>query len=180
MDKETRDAIFHYWENENTNFKILCMLCYYCLVRRTEITKLRVGDINIEKGTIWIDPEVSKNRKGQSITIPDAFLPYIKKHIEGIDKTWYLFSGKEFTPGLKKIWPTRITEQWDIMRKAIDLDPNIHWYSLKDSGITDLLENGVPLIAVRDQARHHHSSQTDKYTPRQLRKANENIKTANI
>tara|TARA_R110002167_G_scaffold364968_1_gene588375 strand:- start:30311 stop:31471 length:1161 start_codon:yes stop_codon:yes gene_type:complete len=180
MDKETRNAIFDYWDNENKNFRTLCMTCYYCLIRRTEITKLKVKDVNIEKGTLWVDSTVSKNRKGQSVTIPDAFLPLLKKHIKDAGKDWYLFTGKTFAPGLKKLWPNRITEQWDIMRKDIGVDTNIHWYSLKDSGITDLLSNGVPLIAVRDQARHHHSSQTDTYTPRNMKKANENIKSANI
>lgn len=180
MDKETRNAIFLYWENENPKFKILCMLCYYCLIRRTEITKLKVGDVNIEQGTIWIDAGVSKNRKGQMVTIPNRFIKFLAQHIAGAREDWYLFSGKSFAPGPKKIWPTRITEQWDNMRKDIDLDPNIHWYSLKDSGITDLLSRGVPLLAVRDQARHHHSSQTDSYTPRDMKQANEKIRNADI
>lgn len=180
MDKDTRNAIFAYWEFENPNFKILCMLCYYCLIRRTEITKLKVGDVNLENGTIWIDAGVSKNRKGQMVTIPNRFLRFLAQHITEAKEEWYLFSGKSFTPGPKKIWPNRITEQWDIMRKEINLDPNIHWYSLKDSGITDLLSKGVPLLAVRDQARHHHSSQTDTYTPRGMKHANADIKTADI
>ena len=61
------------------------------------------------------------------------------------------------------------------MRTKLNLPKNVHWYSLKDSGITDLLRAGVPLISVRDHARHFSSAQTDTYTPTDMRNADPNI-----
>lgn len=46
------------------------------------------------------------------------------------------------------------------------------FYSLKDTGITDLIgQLGDPRI-VRDQARHHSIAITDIYTPHDIMKAN--------
>jgi Asp-tRNA(Asn)/Glu-tRNA(Gln) amidotransferase B subunit len=66
------------------------------------------------------------------------------------------------------------------MRTELNISKSIDWYSLKDSGITDLLRAGVPLISVRDQARHHSSAQTDTYTPKDLKIADQNIQVSDV
>ncbi|HEA19934.1 hypothetical protein LCGC14_0502660 [marine sediment metagenome] len=174
------DSIFDYWKKKNAAYMTLSMACYYCLVRRTEITKLKVGNVSLINSTIWIDATDSKNRKSNHVTIPDALLPVLAYHIRTANNTDYLFSTDNFKPGKNRLHPDRITKNWSSMRQAMKLESNIHWYSLKDTGITDLLRAGVPLIAVRDQARHHSSIQTDLYTPREMRQANQHIKSANI
>ena len=175
-----RKLIFNYWEDKNVNYLVLCMTCYYCLIRRTELTKLRVGDVSLIKSTIWIDATDSKNKKSNSVTIPNELLPFLIDHLKDAKQTDYLFSNDNFTPGQNKIHPDRITKNWARMRKLLGINNNIDWYSLKDSGITDLLRAGVPLISVRDQARHHSSSQTDTYTPKDIREADKNIQGSNI
>jgi hypothetical protein len=80
----------------------------------------------------------------------------------------------------RPIHPDRITKSWARMRTELAINKNIDWYSLKDSGITDLLRAGVPLISVRDQARHYSSAQTDTYTPKDLKVADKNIQKSSV
>ncbi len=175
-----RKIIFDYWEKNNIHFLTLCMACYYCLIRRTEITKLRVSSISLINSTIWIDSEDSKNRKNQSITIPNEMIPFLIEHLKTATQSDYLFSSDNFRPGPLKIHPDKITKGWAKMRLLLSINKNIHWYSLKDSGITDLLRAGVPLISVRDQARHYSSAQTDTYTPKDLKVADKNIQKSTV
>ena len=175
-----RKIIFEYWANKNLHYLTLCMCCYYCLIRRTELTKLKVSDVALVNSTIWIDAEDSKNKKSKHITIPNELQPYLAEHLKKAKQTDYLFSIDNFTPGPLKLYPDRITKIWARMRKELKINNNIDWYSLKDSGITDLLRAGVPLISVRDQARHHSSAQTDAYTPKDLREADKNIQLSNV
>ena len=154
-------------------------MCYYCLIRRTELTKLKVGNINLENQTLYIDSEESKNRKNATITIPTQLLNPLKKHLEGANKLYFLFS-KDGVPGTVPLVPNSITKKWSYMRTKLGIDKNIHWYSLKDSGITDLLRAGVPLISVRDHARHYSSAQTDTYTPKDMRQADPEILKSKI
>jgi integrase len=170
----TRDVVFDFWKEKNNGFLVLCLLCYYCLIRRTEITKLKVSDINFLKQTIYISSENSKNRKNSFVTIPDQLIDILEEHVKGAVFTDYLFT-KNYTPGEKPVEPNSITKKWAWMRKKLNLDDNIHWYSLKDSGITDLLKAGVPLLSVRNHARHHSSAQTDTYTPKDMREADPQI-----
>ncbi|SDT16463.1 Site-specific recombinase XerD [Maribacter dokdonensis] len=180
IDKPMRSMIFDYWQNRSEAYLVLCMVCYYCLIRRTELTKITVSDISLSNSTLWIDGSDSKNRKSKHVTIPDKLMPFLANHIKSAKNADFLFSANEFQPGQRRLRPDRITRNWEYMRKDLQLGNEIHWYSLKDSGITDLLAAGVPLISVRDQARHHSSAQTDAYTPRKILKANQNIRTADI
>lgn len=180
IDNETKTKIFDYWENENKYYLVLSLVCYFCLVRRTEITKIRVKDINLNNQTLFIDSSDSKNRKSAFVTIPDQLCSLLLNHIEGKSKEYYIFSNDNFSSGPNKVNPDIITKFWAKMRKALNIPHTIHWYSLKDTGITDLLLANVPLISVRDQARHFSSIQTDSYTPREMKTGDTNIKISNI
>ena len=52
------------------------------------------------------------------------------------------------------------------MRKALNIKKEYQLYSLKDTGISNLLNSGVPPLKVRDHARHSALAMTEKYTQR--------------
>ena len=62
----------------------------------------------------------------------------------------------------------KISDEWNRTRIALKFDKVYQFYSLKDTGITDLLHAGIPSIVVRDQARHYDVSQTDQYAERTI------------
>ena len=109
---------------------------------------------------------ISKNKKSEDITIPNDLLELLKIHIGKADFNDYLFSNNEFKTGLKIIRPDRITSVWSSMRKKLKVDVVYQLYSLKDTGITELLNSGIAAIKVRDQARHHDLKITESYTSR--------------
>ncbi|AUC13839.1 hypothetical protein BTO06_01140 [Tenacibaculum sp. SZ-18] len=171
--------IFKYLEDEKRNYYMLCLLCYYCLIRRTEMTKLKVSDIILKNGVIYVNSNISKNKKSMPVTIPDLVIPYLVDHIKNAELGDYLFSDS-FLPGKNKLAPKKISDEWAKVRLHLNLSKKYQWYSLKDTGITNLLKAGVPTIAVRDQARHHSIIQTEEYTPKEILKANVDIKTVKI
>ncbi|WP_175392669.1 tyrosine-type recombinase/integrase [Aquimarina megaterium] len=175
-----RNTIFEYFDNNNKNFYTLCMSCYYCLIRRTELTKLRVGDVMLINNVIYIESSIAKNKKSKPVTIPDILIPHLARHLSGSNNSQYLFSANNFAPGDIPLSPKKISDVWSKMRKETKLPSSIQWYSLKDSGITDLLLNGVELLRVRDQARHHSISQTEDYIPKELLRADKKIKNLGL
>ena len=144
-------------------YNALAQTVYYCLVRRTEITFLRVGDFLLEKQELIIRAEFSKNGKTQAVSIPDPLVPLLKEHFEGAPKEAYAFSANDFKPGKRKLAPKKISDTWAIIRKELGFPAHYQFYSLKDTGITHMLQSGIPALAVRDQARHYDLSMTDKY-----------------
>lgn len=156
--KTLRNTDFHYF--------VLCMMTYFCFIRRTEITKLKVSDVNLYKGFILVSAENSKNRKTEAVTIPKAFLPDLAQHLATAKNDDFLFSDNDFKAGKRQLSPKKISDRWAKFRKEEKFDSKFQFYSLKDTGITDLLNSGIPAIKVRDQARHHDLKITESYTAR--------------
>lgn len=153
-------------QSYDNGFYTLCMTTYFCLIRNTELGKLLVGMVNIESSSIFLAKEISKNKKDETITIPSQFLPALKAHIGNASADKYLFSSDNFKVGSEPMPVRKIASAWEQLRTELNLEKKYQFYSLKDTGITDLLNSGIPAIKVRDQARHYDIKITELYTPR--------------
>lgn len=168
--KIDREKIFNHLKIENKNYHALCLTTFYCFIRRTELTKLRVSDVILSNGIISIPAEVSKNNKSQIVTIPHEFIPVLTNHLRKAKNTDFLFSADNFKPGSKKLDPKKISDYWLKIRKDLTFNKRYQWYSLKDTGITNLLQLGIPPVDVRNQARHYSIKQTEQYIPKTILK----------
>jgi len=161
-----RNEIFKYQAVTNIHYLTLCLTVYFCFIRRTEISKLLVKHVDLIGDTIFIPTEISKNKKDGFVTIPNKLKILLIKHLDGATKDDYLFSKDNFKPGSKKLEPKKISDTWSKMRKDLNFKNEYQFYSLKDTGITQLFLHKVALIKIRDQARHHDIKITESYTPR--------------
>lgn len=60
-------------------------------------------------------------------------------------------------------------------RINLRLSDRYKFYSLKDTGITNMLKTKMDVLSVRDQARHSSIRITDIYTPKDNKGANKEI-----
>ncbi len=145
--------------------RLLFNLVLYCMIRRTEMTLLKVGDVNLHKGIITMRSEVSKNRKTQCVVLPEHLVPLMAAHLEKATNTDFLFSPLDYLPGKTAVAPKKLSDEWAKIRKRYGWPSEYQLYSLKDTGITALVSSGADLVQVRDQARHSDISITNKYLP---------------
>ncbi len=174
-----KEKIYQELEIYTNGFKNVCMTTYFCFVRNQELAKLFVKNVDLEQGTIFVSKEISKNKKDEYVTIPLQFLPNLKHHLKNANPDHYLFSSLDFKPGNKKMPIRKIATAWEKLRTKLNLESKYQFYSFKDTGITDLLNSGVPAIKVRDQARHYDIKITEMYTPRNTG-SDATIRNANI
>lgn len=150
---------------DDPEYFVLCMCTYYAMIRRTELTKIRVENIDLERHYFYLPHGISKNKKDEYVTIPPELAELLKKHIGNAGPTNFVF-GADLKPGTKPVSPKTISYRWEKLQAAYGIDKKYQFYSLKDTGITDLLRAGIPSISVRDQARHYDLKITETYTPR--------------
>lgn len=174
---EAMQRLKDYCIEHNRHFLLACYILYYCFIRPNEMSYIQLCHISIERGTIYIPEYSSKNRKGASVTLPDTVLKLmIDLEIFKHPGTDYLFS-KALMPGRERHSAKQFTDYWSTyIRKALKFPPEWKFYSLKDTGITDLIRENTDLLSVRNQARHHSLLMTDIYTPHDIEKANDVIK----
>ena len=166
--------IADYCARNEKHFLLACYLLYYCFIRPVEMTRLRIRDFNIKESTITIPAESAKNKATQTVTIPKKVLLYaIDLGIFSAPMDDFIFS-YNLRPGPTEIDPKHFRDHWDNLRKPLGLKKEWKFYSLKDTGITEMCDRNMATIAVRDQARHSSLAITDIYT-RHNAKANPDI-----
>lgn len=169
-----RNDIFKYWKLNSKAYLTLCLTTYFCFIRRTELTKLKVKHVNLFEGIIFVPGSASKNGKDGTVTIPKRLRILLAEHLSKSENSDYLFSNNNYLPGKNRLKPKKISDEWAKMRNEMDVDSKYQFYSLKDTGITNLLLLGIPAKKVRDQARHHDIRITESYVAR-TEKADEEL-----
>ena len=162
--KEERERIKDYFLRENPYFYRVMLLCYRLLLRPKEILMLKIGDIDFENLLIKVPSDVAKNHHSRVLGIPDD-LSGLFINYRGFSPSLFIFS-TDYIPGKKMLNTRYIGKTWAQMRKELGLPTEYQFYSLKDTGITEMLESGMPAKLVMDLAGHHSLDMTEKYTHR--------------
>lgn len=160
---DTRKKMKEYLINHNFNeYYIIMLLCYRCFIRPKEIGCLKIQNIDFKNNQIEIPSDIAKNHHNRIVGIPDEIMEYLKT-LQGYPRDYYIFSTR-WKPG-KQLKHTRdIGKVWNKMREDLQLPAKYQFYSLKDTGITEMLEAGVPAKFVKELADHSSLDMTEKYT----------------
>ena len=143
-------------------FLLACLMEYYTFIRPTELSYLKVGDINLKDKTVFVSEDFSKNKKSAKVALNDTLIKLMIE-LEVLSKpTHFFLFGKNFRPAAERSNADQYNRRWKKMREALGWSDEYQFYSLKDSGIRDLAnEQGV--VVARDQARHSDVSTTNRY-----------------
>lgn len=171
--QEELTAIRDYLMQTNRHYLLACYMIYYMFIRPKELSYIRIGDISVMQRTLVIRAEYSKNRTTQVVTIPEKVLMLMLRLGVLNNPPEYFLFGSRFRPNARRHSEAHIRYYWlETVRPALRLTDDVKFYSLKDSGITNMIRSGQDLLTVRDQARHSSVEITDMYTPTDARHAN--------
>lgn len=157
--------ISEYCMEHDKHFLLACYLLYYCFIRPIEMVRLKIEYFNLKSSTVTIPADCSKNKRKQTVTVPKKVLKYaLELGIFSEPIQYYIFSDS-LKPGKNEIDPKIFRDHWAKLRKPLGLLKEWKFYSLKDTGITEMLKSkDLQTIEVRDQARHSSLLITDIYT----------------
>ena len=157
-----RQQIADYFvQTQQIPYLYIMQLCYRCLIRPKEILMLKIKDIDFVDNIINLPADVAKNHKARTIGVPAEIMAYLNK-IRDHEPNEYIFS-KGYLPGFELKSSKDTSKTWALMRKHLNLPLKYQFYSLKDTGITELLERGVPAKYVKDLANHSSLEVTERY-----------------
>ena len=137
---------------------------YYCFIRVTELSKLKVKDIDFKNHTITIPPEVSKNRKQESVTIPRAMEPILDEMgLRKADPQAFVF-GYRFRTGLEPMKnPTNLTVSHNKIMRRLNIRKECTFYGWKHTGVVALYNAIKDPYIVMNQCRHADMNVTMRY-----------------
>lgn len=166
-------AIREYLERNNRHFLLASYILHYMFVRPHEMSLLRLRDFQIEKKTLLLYDDQTKNRQDAVVTLPDHIVKLmLDLNVFDNPGSFYLF-GDNCKPGAEWHDSKQFRDYWNRhVRKDLGLPAEYKFYSLKDTGITNMLRSNTDPISVRDQARHSSLLITNTYTPLDIKEAN--------
>ena len=172
ISKEDICRLHDYLSAKNKHYLLACYLLHYCFIRPKELSMLRLRDFSLKEQTIHISEDISKNRQTAYVTLPTKVAALmIDLDVFSSPSSDYLF-GEDFRPSAEFRDSKQFRDYWTrYIRKDLKFPESYKLYSLKDTGITDMLRK-YDSITVRDQARHADILMTDTYTPHDIQKAN--------
>ena len=158
-----RRKITGWCKENNIGLLIVCQLVYSSLIRPKEIRGIKVGDVFLNKHYIYIRSEVAKTHYPRISTLSPQAEALISDWIAGADKEDYLIGGRNYTPGPKPLPHSRFSKDWIKMRIELGLSEDMQLYSLRDTGINEMIKGGIDPLTVMQHADHHDLTMTTRY-----------------
>lgn len=173
-----RDRLKKYFEENNSDFFLVCLLVFGSLIRPKEITFLKKSFFDLDKQIIKLPGYATKNGKGRIATIPDSNIEYFKSYFNTteLSDAHFLFDAK-CRPSLKQINAKDYSRLWTKVRKDLNYPMEYKLYSLRDSGIIQLLQDGVSPEDVMRLADHSSLETTSIYVRHANPVASEQVKS---
>ena len=161
--ESVRLRIDDYFAETNPAMQLMCRLVYTSLLRPVEATRVRVSQIRYDRDCIVMPCEQTKNGKERIGRLDEGLKTLLRKYLEGACPGDYLFSNRAWTYGSKPKNSQMFAKEWMKMREALKLPAKYQLYSLRDTGISDLMHDGVADIDVMHAAGHSDLSMTTRY-----------------
>jgi site-specific recombinase XerD len=111
---------------------------------------------------IEISEDDSKTHYRRSASLTPDLITRLEKMTRHAQKSDYLFSDG-YMPGKKHIAYSRFRKDWQIMREALGLPDEMQLYSLRDTGLNEMLKGGIDSLSVMQHADHHDLAITTRY-----------------
>lgn len=159
--KHQRRELLLYLQKNDPKLFLHCLFIYFTGIRpRSELVKIKVGDIYWEKRRILVSGNFSKNHKTQFVGISKEFCPYIE-HLRGLPPSQYIFHSK-----CDKFKPAGYNTYGDRFRAVLDqfnYSGEYQLYSWKHTGAINVYEQTKDIIALKHWCRHTDVRTTQLY-----------------
>lgn len=164
IDEKSRKKIAEYFSVKDPQMLIVCKLVYNSAMRPKEIANLKVEDLRLLHRYIVVKDSVAKNKKARCATITADVIEYLRQ-FENLPGNFYLFGmNKDLHPSEKRCAISAFAKRWDKMRSFLKLPMEMQLYSLRDTGMIDLLHAGVDELSVQHHFDHSDLSIQAIYT----------------
>ncbi len=145
-------------EIKNIKQRTILLLAYSAGLRVSEVTSLKVTDINSDRMQININE--AKGKKDRVVTLSAAILELLREYYKLYKPKNWLFEGQY----KNEHYSSRSAQQiFKEAYKKLGLPPQCSFHSLRHSYATHLLENGTDITYIQKLLGHNDIKTTQRY-----------------
>lgn len=148
---------------EGQRDKLLLLLFYTTGMRLSELTGLKVADIDFYRQSLKV---TGKRNKQRVIPLHPEISELLKVHISGLPGHSYLFTGSHEGQLSRMTVYRLVTKYLKLFSSAMKTSPHI----LRHSFATHMLNNGAQLMAIKEILGHTSLNATQVYTKNSFEK----------
>ncbi len=157
--------------------KEMFLFAFLTALRLSEITNLKWNEVKLAEGIITIGSAefITKTRKIRQIPLVDELIIMLRNKSKIMNIDGYIFckaDGKKYTDDF-------VSKSFKRALRKTNLDQHTHFHSLRHSGISFMLNNGVPVNVVKEIAGHSSIAVTNIYTHTNLDELKNAVKLLN-
>ena len=142
----------------NTKHMVLLWVIYSCGLRRSEVTNIRLKDLDRDRGILNI--REAKGMTDRIVPVPQMVWDKIDEYMKGYLPVFWLFEGQ--TGGKYSVESVYRVFKQALKAAGIRKDVGVH--SLRHSYATHLHENGLDIRYIQELLGHRSSRTTEIYT----------------
>lgn len=158
------DKVLKFMKKANLRLYYATQFVRYGFIRKTELTGLKVRNINLKSHTITIPADVSKNRKHDSVTIPQSLEKIIlEMGLDKADPDLYIFGKGLETCNRKERRTADISNAHREIIEALGMRKELIFYGWKHTGCVELYNKVRDPYVVCRQCRHSDIRMTMRY-----------------
>jgi integrase/recombinase XerD len=144
---------------KNIKHRTILLLAYSAGLRVSEVTSLKVTDINSDRMQININE--AKGKKDRVVTLSPAILELLREYYKLYKPKTWLFEGQYSGEHYSSRSAQQIFKE---AYKKLGLPPQCSFHSLRHSYATHLLENGTDITYIQKLLGHNDINTTLRYT----------------
>lgn len=144
---------------KNIKHRTILLLAYSAGLRVSEVTSLRVTDINSDR--MQINVNEAKGKKDRVVTLSPAILELLREYYKLYKPKTWLFEGQYSGEHYSSRSAQQIFKE---AYKKLGLPPQCSFHSLRHSYATHLLENGTDITYIQKLLGHNDINTTLRYT----------------
>lgn len=167
--KLLRDFLYRY----DKRVYFCTQFTFHCFIRKTELTTIKVGDIDWENKTIKINAKSAKNRIQDSVTIPEGLMDILKEmDLKSYPPGNFIFGKSLETVAERCPRPDDISDRHLKIKRMIieqnnqttlEISDGKTYYSWKHSGVVAYWPVVKDIYFMMRQLRHHDLATTMVY-----------------
>lgn len=139
---------------------LCCQLLYYCFIRPGEQRQMKISDFLFDDWKIRMRGEITKNRRTQLVTIPDAFRADIEKLQERNPGEWLFPSLLDES---KPVGVNQLSSRHRKVLRSLGFSLDHKLYSWKHTGAIACVKANISVKDLQIQLRHSSLQQTGEY-----------------
>lgn len=143
----------------NFKHKAMLSLIYSCGLRRGELLKLRLSDIDAKRMLVIV--KQAKGKKDRIVPLSEKILAILREYVKVYAPKYWLFEGQDGQSPYDERSLQNVLKQ-ALQRSKVNKPVTLHW--LRHSYATHLLENGTDLRYIQEILGHSSSRTTEIYT----------------